>query len=109
MAYVPKCTKSNYQYLPPSHAPTTSAPTKQPSGNATSLAHKPRLSMVRIVSPSNGEQVLVGEPLLIFGTSAGNAIATSINCKVSVSLNGIKPYQRVIATGPNSKLVYSTI
>jgi hypothetical protein len=56
--------------------------------------------MVRIVSPSNGEQVLVGKPLLIFGTSVGN-------CKVSVSLNGIKPYQRVIATGPSGSGDYS--
>lgn len=93
--------------IPPSHASTISAPTKHPSGNATSLAHKPRPSMVRIVSPSSGEQVLVDKPLLIFGTSAGNAIATLINCKVSVSLNGIKPYQRVIATGPSGSGDYS--
>ena len=66
---------------PPSHAPPA----------------KPHV--VGIVSPSKGKQVLVGKALLISGTSAGNTNAVSINCQVSVIVNGIKPYQRATATG----------
>jgi hypothetical protein len=63
--------------------------------------------VVEIVSPSKGEQVLVGKALLISGTSAGNFNSTSINCQVSVNVNGIKPYQRVSATGPTESGDYS--
>jgi hypothetical protein len=76
----------------------TSSPSHAPQ-------HKPH--MVEIVSPSNGEQVLVGKALLISGTSAGNTNAASINCQVSVNVNGIKPYQRAAATGPNGADDYS--
>ena len=74
---------------PPSHAPP------------------PKPHVVEIVSPSKGEQVLVGKALLISGTSAGNTNAVSINCQVSVIVNGIKPYQRATATGPNGSDDYS--
>ncbi|MDQ6864082.1 MAG: hypothetical protein M3044_09680 [Thermoproteota archaeon] len=63
--------------------------------------------MVGIVSPSKSEQVLVGKALLISGTSAGNTNAVSINCQVSVNVNGIKPYQRATATGPKGSDDYS--
>jgi hypothetical protein len=38
---------------------------------------------------------------VISGTSAGNTNATSINCQVSLIVNGIKPYRHATATGPN--------
>jgi hypothetical protein len=72
-----------------------------------SHAPPPKPHMVEIVSPSKGEQVLVGKALLISGTSAGNTNAASINCQVSVNVNGIKPYQRATATGPNGADDYS--
>jgi hypothetical protein len=96
-----------------SHASTTLVPTKQHSVNTPStistlsLAHKPRPNMIKIVSPSNGQQALVGKPLMISRTSAGNTNATSINCHVSVIVNGIKPYQLVMATGPGGHNDYS--
>jgi hypothetical protein len=77
-------------------------PTSSPSH-----APPPKPHMIEIVSPSNGEQVLVGKALLISGTSAGNTNAASINCQVSVNVNGIKPYQRATATGPNGSDDYS--
>ena len=76
---------------------TTTNPASPPSHAASPKAH-----MVKIVSPSKGEQVLVGKDLVISGTSAGNTDAASINCQVSVNVNGIKPYQRATATGPNA-------
>jgi hypothetical protein len=98
---------------PPSHAPPALVPTKQPStplSNAPSthsLTQQPKPPIVKIVSPSSGEQVLVGKDLVISGTSAGNTNTTSINCQVSVNVNGIKPYQRATATGPIGSDDYS--
>jgi len=82
------------------NAPTT--PTSSPSHAAP-----PKTHIVEIVSPSTGEQVLVAKALLISGTSAGNTNAVSINCQVSVIVNGIKPYQRATATGLKGSDDYS--
>ncbi len=98
---------------PPSYAPPTLVPTKQPSTprssapSALSLTQQPKPHMVKIVSPSKGDEVLVGKDLVISGTSAGNTNVASINCQVSVNVNGIKPYQRATATGPNGADDYS--
>ena len=53
---------------------------------------------VKISSPAKGQQVPIGI-LTISGTSTDDPVH---NCQVSVLLNGIKPYQRTIATGQNS-------
>jgi hypothetical protein len=53
---------------------------------------------VKITSPAKGQQVPIGI-LTISGTSTDDPVH---NCQVSVLLNGIKPYQRTIATGQNS-------
>ncbi len=106
----PKAQNATTSTVSPSHVPTSSVSTKQPSINTPStlsLAHKPRPGMIKIVSPSTWEQVLVGKPLMISGTSAGNTNATLINCQVSVIVNGIRPYQGVIATGPGGPNDYS--
>jgi hypothetical protein len=79
-----------------------SNPASPPSHAAPAKPH-----MVEIVSPSKGEQVLVGKALLISGTSAGNTNAVSINCQVSVNVNGIKPYQRATAIGLKGSDDYS--
>jgi hypothetical protein len=79
-----------------------SNPASPPSHAAPAKPH-----MVEIVSPGKGEQVLVGKALLISGTSAGNTNAVSINCQVSVIVNGIKPYQRATATGLKGSDDYS--
>jgi hypothetical protein len=81
------------------------APTNLTSSPSHAPPHKPH--MVEIVSPSKDEQVLVGKAPLISGTSAGNTNAVSVNCQVSVNVNGIKPYQRATATGPKGSDDYS--
>jgi hypothetical protein len=86
---IPKAQYATNPASPPSHA----APAKP--------------HMVEIVSPSKSEQVLVGTALLISGISAGNTNAVSINCQVSVIVNGIKPYQRATATGLKGSDDYS--
>jgi hypothetical protein len=59
---------------------------------------------VKITSPdSNNQQVPIGE-LTIFGTSSDNS---QTDCAVYVDWNDLKPYQKVVATGPGGKDDYS--
>ena len=59
---------------------------------------------VKIVSPARDQKVPAGKNLTVIGTSIDNATS---NCIVSISLNGIKPYQRVTGAGPNGGNDYS--
>jgi hypothetical protein len=61
----------------------------------TNIASSPG---VKISSPAKGQQVPIGI-LTISGTSTDDPVH---NCQVSVLLNGIKPYQRTIATGQSN-------
>jgi hypothetical protein len=63
--------------------------------------------MVKITSPTKGQQLPVKKDLVISGTSAGNSNPTSINCQVFVIVNGIKPYQQSTPIGPNGAGDYS--
>ena len=64
----------------------------QPNTNTSSLG-------VKITSPAKGQQVPIGG-LTISGTSTDDPVD---NCQVSIILNGVKPYQETIATGPGSE------
>jgi hypothetical protein len=48
-----------------------------------------REHIVKITSPSKGQQVTIGSDLTISGTSSDN---TTKDCSVSIIVNGIKPY-----------------
>ena len=50
------------------------------------------LHMVKITSPTKGQQIPVHGNLTVAGTSV--AKSTSANCEVSVIVNGIKPNQK---------------
>jgi hypothetical protein len=65
---------------------------------------QPKLHVVKITSPHKGQQVPVGNDLIISGTSADNA---SSNCKVSVKVNFINPYHDASANGPGGQTDYS--
>jgi hypothetical protein len=65
---------------------------------------QPKLHVVKITSPHKGQEVPVGNDLIISGTSADNA---SSNCKVSVKVNFINPYQDASANGPGGQTDYS--
>jgi hypothetical protein len=62
--------------------------------------------MVKITSPTKGQQIPVHSSLTVTGTSIANS--TSANCQVSVIVNGIKPYQKAAATGHGGANDYST-
>ena len=62
---------------------------------------------VKITSPTTGQSVPAGEDqqLHIAGTSTDDS---NSNCKVTVIVNGVKPYQPVIANGSGGINDYST-
>ncbi len=61
--------------------------------------------VLSITSPHNGQEVPVGNNLVISGTSSSNS---TNNCTVSVAVNGIKPYQQAIPAGHNGTNDYSS-
>src|SRR5829696_2019125 len=62
---------------------------------------------VKITSPSNDEKVAIGgnTNFKVTGSSTDTA---NVDCKVSVILNNVKPYQEAGPTGPGGKSDYST-
>lgn len=70
---------------------------------ATNVALIPK---IKILSPHSGQAVpVINTNLIVSGTSSYDR---SKDCRVSVLLNGIKPYQQTIATGNNGVGDYST-
>lgn len=66
---------------------------------------KPNLSLVKITFPHKGQYVQVDKDVAIYGTSGDNA--TTSDCEVSVTVNGIKPYQHTTPIGTHWKDDYS--
>jgi hypothetical protein len=81
--------------------PRSSAPPQQPSPPTAALPP----DTITITSPKDGQQVPIGQDLQVTGTSMPNA--ASSDCKITVNLNGIKPYQPVVANGPGGGNDYS--
>jgi hypothetical protein len=78
-----------------------------PSSASLPSSVQTKLHMVKITSPAKGQQIPAGSNLMVAGTAIENG-TTSPDCKVSVIVNGIKPYQKAAPTwhgGPND---YST-
>jgi hypothetical protein len=60
---------------------------------------------VQIISPDKGQQVPINSNSLSISGTSNNDLAK--DCRVSVIVNGIKPYQPAKATGPNGANDYS--
>jgi hypothetical protein len=60
---------------------------------------------VKILSPSKDERVPAGQDLIVSGTSTDNATS---DCKVSVIVNSVRPYQQTVANGTGGAQDYST-
>ena len=88
------------QRLPPSSA----SPLR--SGAATQTLSPQHMTKVKIISPTRGQQVPVGKDLTISGTSMDNSTSNN-NCKVSVIVNNVKPYQSATAAGTGGTADYS--
>lgn len=62
---------------------------------------------VKITSPSNDEKVAIGGNTN-FKVTGSSTDTVNLDCKVSVILNNVKPYQEAGPTGPGGKSDYST-
>jgi hypothetical protein len=60
---------------------------------------------VKIMSPVKGEQVPSGQGIIVSGISTDNATS---DCKVSVIVNDVKPYQQAVANGTGGTNDYSS-
>ncbi len=60
---------------------------------------------LKFLSPAKDEQVPAGQGLVVSGTSTDN---TTSDCKVSVIVNAVKPYQQTVANGTGGIDDYST-
>lgn len=69
-----------------------------------SLSHRTKLPSVRITSPIRGQNVPAGKSFVVSGISASRSTSS---CVVSVTVNGIKPYQNATAIGPKGQKDYS--
>jgi hypothetical protein len=81
---------------------SSSSPSQSSSAASTPQQH---ITKIRITSPSRGQQLPVGKELTVYGTSIDNA--TSNDCKVSVIVNKVRPYQPATATGTGGPNDYS--
>ncbi len=81
-----------------SYAQTASDPLVPNSPSQT------REHIVKITSPSKGQQVAVGKGLMISGTSSDNV---SKDCIVSVIVDGVKPYHNATGNGVGGVKDYS--
>jgi hypothetical protein len=73
-------------------SPSSSSPVQ---ASIPQAAPKPEqhIAKIKITSPMKGQQVSVGKDLTLSGTSIDNATASTNDCKVSVIVNKVRPYQ----------------
>jgi hypothetical protein len=89
--------------LPPSSQPVT--PFKKWYDEQKEKAQLGNAQGVKITFPTKGQQVAAGQNLAVSGTSTDNSTS---DCKVSVIVNGIRPYQPAVANGTGGIHDYST-
>lgn len=98
--------------------PTNTTQVVVPS-STSSTSSTTKLHLVKITSPTKGQQVTTGKDLIVSGiagtavAATASAAATAIDgnktskCQVFVIANGVKPYQPATATGPGGATDYS--
>ncbi|MGB8933629.1 MAG: hypothetical protein WCC17_00820 [Candidatus Nitrosopolaris sp.] len=74
---------------------------------AVPLSPTTHLPAVKITSPQKSQQIRVGSNILVSGISSPPPGVSHTGCTVSVLLNGVKPYQKTVATGPGGINDYS--
>jgi len=88
---------------PPSSQPVT--PFKKWYDEQKEKAQLGNAIGVKITSPTKGQEVAAGQHLAVSGTSTDNSTS---DCKVSVIVNGIRPYQPAAANRTGGINDYST-
>jgi len=67
------------------------------------------LPTIKITSPHKAQQLPITGDVIVLGTASPPAVdKTNTGCAVSVSLNGVKPYQKALATGHGGTTDYSS-
>jgi hypothetical protein len=79
--------------------------TSSSSVAASLLGSQSHIAKIKITSPTRDQQLPVGKNFTVYGISIDNA--TSNDCKVSVIVNKVRPYQPANATGPGGPTDYS--
>ena len=95
------------QLLPKSETSNNGSGAKMLPSSPLPSSVQTTLHVIKIMSPTKGQQIPAGSNLTIAGTAIDNG-TTSADCKVSVIVNGIKPYQQVVPTGGRGANDYST-
>jgi hypothetical protein len=85
---------------PSQSSPQTPSPAVPSSSSTTTLPDE----AITITSPQDGQKIPIGQDLEVTGTSIANAVS---DCKITVNLNRIKPYQPAVADGPGGANDYS--
>jgi hypothetical protein len=93
--------------LPPTN-PETSSPSSPPvssslPGSSNASSQLPE-GAVTITSPTDGQQVPIGQDLTVTGTSIGNSTS---GCNIHINLNRVSPSLPATATGPGGPNDYS--
>jgi len=100
VSYVQLFQPGEGQLLPNPQTPSPSVSSPLP-GNASSPLPE---GAVTITSPTDGQQVPIGQDLTVTGTSIANSDS---GCKINVNLNRARPSQPATATGPGGPNDYS--
>jgi hypothetical protein len=87
--------------IAPSTTPSTPTTSNKATTPTTSTA---KIDGIKITSPVKGQQVAIGNNLVVSGASIDNS---NSNCQVSVNLNHVKPNQPALASGPSGSNDYS--
>ncbi|HET7149248.1 MAG TPA: hypothetical protein VFI73_12200 [Candidatus Nitrosopolaris sp.] len=90
-------TNAAYSQVIPNQGNSSATTSQQPQS-------RPNLHLVKITSPTKGQQVPVGKDLLVSGTSVTNK---TTDCKVSVKVNFINPYHDASPIGVAGNNDYS--
>ena len=72
--------------------------------NSSYAQQTPNEMGLKITSPTSGQQVPI-DRLIIFGTSTDNA---ATDCQIYINSNVLKPFKKVLASGPGGTNDYST-
>jgi hypothetical protein len=87
---------------PSQSSPQTPSPAL-PSSSSSTTSTLPD-DAVTITSPQDGQKIPIGQDLEVTGTSIAKAAS---DCKITVNLNRVKPYQPAVADGPGGDNDYS--
>ena len=89
---------------PQTPSPSSSPPVSLPLPGSSNASSQLPEGAVTITSPTDGQQVPIGQDLTVTGTSIGNSTS---GCNIHINLNRVSPSLPATATGPGGPNDYS--